>query len=158
LTGTNTYTGGTVIAAGTLELGSGASILGDVTFQDSGRGGCATSVGMLLRPGGHGVLAPRRGVWVPHGIVPAEFSTRSLLSPNHVPVLPVLLGGLTGCLGPHAGGRRSGLASLERDPDAGRDREQEWPVTAVLVEPAVGEFPDLSAPGLLERAGQQDIH
>jgi hypothetical protein len=53
-------------------------------------------------------------------------------------------------LGAHAGGRRSGLASLERDPDAGRDREQEWPVTAVLVEPAVGEFPDLSAPGLLE--------
>ena len=31
-----------------------------------------------------------------------------------------------------------------------RDREQEWPVTAVLVEPAVGEFPDLTAPGLLE--------
>jgi hypothetical protein len=31
-------------------------------------------------------------------------------------------------LGAHAGGRRSGLASLERDPDAGRDREQEWPV------------------------------
>ncbi len=29
--------------------------------------GCATSVGMLLRPGGHDVLAPRRGVWVPHG-------------------------------------------------------------------------------------------
>jgi hypothetical protein len=53
-------------------------------------------------------------------------------------------------LGAHVGGRRSGLASLERDPDAGRDREQEWPVTAVLVEPAVGEFPDLSAPGLLE--------
>jgi hypothetical protein len=24
--------------------------------------GCATSVGMLLRPGGHDVLAPRRGV------------------------------------------------------------------------------------------------
>jgi hypothetical protein len=38
----------------------------------------------------------------------------------------------------------------EREPDAGRDREQEWPVTAVLVEPAVGEFADLSAPGLLE--------
>jgi ATP dependent DNA ligase domain len=29
--------------------------------------GCATSVRMLLRPGGHDVLAPRRGVWVPHG-------------------------------------------------------------------------------------------
>jgi hypothetical protein len=51
-------------------------------------------------------------------------------------------------LGAHAGGRRSGLASLERDLDAGRDREREWPVTAVLVEPAVGEFPDLSAPGM----------
>jgi autotransporter-associated beta strand protein/probable HAF family extracellular repeat protein len=32
LSGKENYTGGTVIAAGTLELGSGASILGDVTF------------------------------------------------------------------------------------------------------------------------------
>jgi autotransporter-associated beta strand protein len=32
LTGTNSYTGGTTIAVGALELGSGASILGDVTF------------------------------------------------------------------------------------------------------------------------------
>jgi hypothetical protein len=47
-------------------------------------------------------------------------------------VLPLLLGGEgLAALDAYAGGRRSGLASLERDPDAGRDREQEWPVTAV---------------------------
>jgi hypothetical protein len=116
---------------------------------------------MLLRPGGHDVLAPRRGAWAPRGGVFHEEPVVAPMSPlmrsaslnasrscPGVPAAPWWEG--LAALDAHAGGRRSGLASLERDPDAGRDREQEWPVTAVLVEPAVGEFPDLSAPGLLE--------
>jgi hypothetical protein len=92
----------------------------------------------------------RRGVAYgsPMETVPAEFSTRAC---RHPPVaLDAVRASLNAsrsfpgspaapwweglaALDAHAGGRRSGLA-----------------VTAVLVEPAVGEFPDLSAPGLLE--------
>jgi hypothetical protein len=100
--------------------------------------GCATSVGMLLRPGGHDVLAPRRGVWVPHGdsaggvvheepvVAPMSPSMRSAsLNASRIisrcsSAAPWWEG--PAALGAHAGGRRSGLASLERDP-AGRDRE-----------------------------------
>jgi hypothetical protein len=100
------------------------------------------------------LLTPRRGVWVPHGdSAGGVFHEEPVVAPMSPSMRPAsnawrIISRCSRCslmaaLDAHAGDRRSGLASLERDPDAGRDREQEWPVTAVLVEPAVGEFPDL---------------
>src|SRR6185437_11472410 len=48
MTGANNYTGGTAISAGTLALGSGGSITGEVTFADAG-----SSATLQLDSGAH---------------------------------------------------------------------------------------------------------